>query len=165
MLIEYTGICQHCAAEVKTLTLTDRVVGKCHACGHEPFTLRKVKALIYVVANPNQRGVKVGLTTKSMEDRIRSLNSTGVAGDFVPIAIFPSERPKFDEERVHDKLRSHHLAKEHFDVEPVEAVLKAYRALNKREPIFFDDSVKETFRLKLEEAKIQMQLRLRGEGK
>jgi hypothetical protein len=97
-----------------------------------------------------------------MEQRLRSLNSTGVPGDFIPIAIFPSDRPSTDEKRVHAKLRRHNIAKEHFDLEPIDAVLKAYRALNKRKPIFFDESLEEMFRLKLEEARIQMQIRLKG---
>ena len=162
MLMEVSGICQHCAGKVKVLMLNGEAIDACGGCGENPFVSRMVKGLVYIVSNPNQKGVKVGLTTKSMEDRLRSLNSTGVPGDFVPIAIFPSERPRADEERVHEKLRKYNLAKEHFDLDPVEAVLKAYRALNKRTPIFFDSSLQETFYLKLEEARIAMQLRLRG---
>jgi hypothetical protein len=97
-----------------------------------------------------------------MEQRLKSLSSTGVPGEFMPIAIFPSDRPAQDEKKVHEKLRRFHLAKEHFDLEPVEAVLGAYRALNKRRPIFFNPELEKTFHLKLEEARIQMQLRLRG---
>jgi hypothetical protein len=137
----------------------------CPSCGQAPFTSRRIKGLVYVVSNPNQTGVKVGLTTKSMEQRLKSLNSTGVPGDFEPIAVFPSDRPDADEKRVHEKLRRYNIAKEHFDLEPIDAVLGAYRALNKRRPIFFDSSLEETFELKLEEAKIQMRLRLKGEGK
>jgi len=97
-----------------------------------------------------------------MEQRLKSLNSTGVPGNFQTIAIFPSDNPAADEKRVHDKLRRKNLAKEHFDIEPVDAVLAAYRALNKRQPIFFDDSIRDTFHLKLEKARIEMQLRLKG---
>jgi len=162
VLLEFTGICQHCAEEVKVLVLNGSVLAECPKCKDSPCSVRRIQGLIYVVANQMQTGVKIGLTTKSIEDRIKSLNSTGVPGTFTPIAIFPTERPKQDEKRVHEKLRRFNISKEHFDIEPVDAVLKAYRALNKREPIFFDDKLKETFRLKLEEARVQMQLRLRG---
>jgi hypothetical protein len=162
MLIEISGVCQHCAAEVKVLMLNGEPLDRCAACGQVPLAARFVKGLIYIVSNPNQTGVKIGLTTKTMEQRLKSLSSTGVPGEFVPVAIFPSERPAQDEKKVHEKLRRFHLSKEHFDLSPVEAVLGAYRALNKRRPIFFDSAIEETFRLKLEEAKIQMKLRLRG---
>jgi hypothetical protein len=165
MLLEVVGICQHCAEEVKVLMLNGEALDECAKCGQAPFSPRRITGLIYIVKNSNQVGVKIGLTTKSMESRLKSLNSTGVPGDFEPIAIFPSDRPAADEKKVLEKLRRHNIAKEHFDLEPIEEVLGAYRALNKRRPIFFDDRLEETFRLKLEEARIQMQLRLRGEGK
>lgn len=164
MLIEISGICQHCAADVKILMLNGEAIDDCGACNKSPFAPKRINGLVYVVSNPNQTGVKVGLTTKTMEQRLKSLNSTGVPGDFTPIAIFPSERPRADERRVHDKLRRYHIAKEHFDLEPIEAVLGAYRALNRRRPIFFDPELEETFHLKLDEAKIRMRLRLRGES-
>lgn len=135
---------------------------QCEKCGESPIVARPIKGLIYVVSNPNQTGVKVGLTTKTMEQRLKSLASTGVPGEFIPIAIFPSDRPAQDEKKVHEKLRKYNLSKEHFDLSPIDAVLGAYRALNKRRPIFFDAELEKTFHLKLEEARIQMQLRLRG---
>lgn len=165
MLLEIVGICQHCAEEVKVLLLNGQPLDDCVKCAQTPFGTRRIAGLIYVFSNPNQKGVKIGLTTKSMESRLKSLNSTGVPGDFEPIAIFPSDRPAADEKKVHEKLRRYNIAKEHFDLEPVDAVLGAYRALNKRRPIFFDSRLAETFRLKLEEARIQMQLRLRGESR
>jgi hypothetical protein len=165
MLLEIIGICQHCAEEVKVLVLNGEPLDRCNACGEPPFGVRQVKGLIYVVSNPHQVGVKVGLTTKSMEQRLKELSSTGVPGDFEPIAIFPSDRPKADEKRVHDKLKRFNIAKEHFDLDPIEAVVKAYRALNRRTPIFFDDEKRSTFELMLEHARTEMQLRLRGQGK
>jgi predicted nucleic acid-binding protein len=162
MLLEIQGICQHCAEEVRILVLNGDALDECHKCKQSPFTSKVFKGIIYVVSNPNQIGVKIGLTTKTMEQRLKSLNSTGVPGDFQPVAIFPSDSPVADERRVHEKLRRRNLAKEHFDLDPVDAVLAAYRALNKRRPIFFDQDIKETFDLRLEEARIQMQLRLKG---
>ncbi|HEY8609404.1 MAG TPA: GIY-YIG nuclease family protein [Noviherbaspirillum sp.] len=162
MLIEVTGVCQHCGNDVKVLMLNGETIDQCQSCAESPFEARLVKGLIYVVSNPNQKGVKVGLTTKSMEQRLKSLNSTGVPGDFIPIAIFPSDKPSADEKKVHEKLRRYNLAKEHFDLQPVDAVLGAYRALNRRKPIFFDSDIEETFYLKLEEDKIKMKLRLKG---
>lgn len=134
MLLEIIGICQHCAEEVKVLMLNGEPLDECSKCAQSPFGARRIAGLIYVVKNANQVGVKVGLTTKSMEARLKSLNSTGVPGDFEPIAIFPSDKPVADERKVHEKLRRHNIAKEHFALEPIDAVLGAYRALNKRRP-------------------------------
>lgn len=162
MLYEFHGICQHCAEENKVIFLNGELLSECSKCSQSPFVVKRFRGIIYVIHNPNQAGVKIGLTTKSMEQRLKSLNSTGVPGNFQTIAIFPSDNPAADEKRVHDKLRRKNLAKEHFDIEPVDAVLAAYRALNKRQPIFFDDSIRDTFHLKLEKARIEMQLRLKG---
>lgn len=164
MFIEIVGVCQSCATEVKALLWNDQLIEVCTKCGHTPFELRPIPGLIYIIKNPNQKGVKIGLTTKSMEQRLKSLNSTGVPGGFEPFAMFPSELPKADEKRVHEKLKKYNFSKEHFDLEPIDAVLGAYRALNRRKPIFFDSNSEETFNLKLDEARIKMQLKLRGQG-
>jgi hypothetical protein len=164
MLIELFGVCQHCATEVKLLVLDGTTIDDCSGCGQNPFALRRVKGIIYILSNDHQVGVKIGLTKKTLEQRIKNLESTGVPGKFTKIAIFPSDKPEVDEKRVHEKLRRYKITKEHFQLEPVDAVLGAYRALNKRKPIFYDKSIEETFNLKLEEAKIKMKLRLRGES-
>jgi hypothetical protein len=100
MLFELQSIFQHCAEEIKVLVHNGDVVDDCPKCSQQPVAIRPIKGLIYVVRNANQNEVKIGLTTKPMEQRLKSLNSTGVPGDFEPIAIFPSDRPKFDEKRV-----------------------------------------------------------------
>ena len=63
-----------------------------------------------------------------MEQRLKGLNTTGVAGDFTPIVIFPSDRPKQDEKKIHDKLAKKRLAKEHFDLKPIEAALNPLKS-------------------------------------
>jgi hypothetical protein len=102
------------------------------------------------------------MTERTIEARLKQLNNTSVPGLFECIAIFASHRPKKDEQRVHEKLLRHKLDKEHFDLEPVDAALKAYRALSRKRPIFYDSSVEEMFDLRLEESRIQMQIRLKG---
>ncbi|HAT3892524.1 TPA: GIY-YIG nuclease family protein [Legionella pneumophila] len=164
MLIEFIGICQHCAGEIKILSLDGITIEDCSSCGQLPFIIKKVNGIIYILSNDHQIGVKIGLTKKTLEQRIKSLESTGVPGKFNKIAIFPSDKPEADEKRIHEKLRKHKISKEHFQLEPIDAVLGAYRALNKRKPIFYDKHLEETFKLKLEEAKIKMKLRLRGEN-
>lgn len=163
MLYEFNGICCHCAEEVNILIHNGNITSYCPACGDEPFRVDRVVGLIYIVKNDNQRGVKIGKTTKSVEERIKRLSSTGVPGDFYPVAIFPSSDPSRHEKKVHEKLKRYRIEKEHFDLESIEAVLKVYRTLNKRiAPIFYDDELRKTFDLELERARVEMELKLRG---
>jgi hypothetical protein len=103
------------------------------------------------------------IATKSVEERCKSLSSTGVAGKFLPKAIFPSNNTKRHEKIVHQKLAKFKLDKEHFSLDVTDAALKVYRALRTSiEPIFYDEKLKETFYLQLEKAKIEMKLKLQG---
>lgn len=162
MLLEVSGICQNCATEVSVLVNNGEVLGRCPACNELPMLMRKIAGVVYIVSNPNQVGVKIGMTEKPIEQRLKTLNSTGVPGQFEVIAVFPSDRPRADEKRVHEKVQRNNIAKEHFNLDPIEAALKAHRALNRREPIFFRDDLRETFELRREEERIKMKLRIRG---
>lgn len=151
----------HCAGPVNLLLHNGEVRGVCPDCGNDPFDVSPIAGIVYVVKNDNQIGVKIGQTTKTVEQRAKALSSTGVPGSFNPIAIFPSSNPKKHEAMAHKKLSRKRLEKEHFDVSPVEGVLAVYRALNKRvEPIFYDEDVQRTFKLELEKARIEIQLRI-----
>ncbi len=163
MLYEISGICMHCAETYNLLVNSGEIVGCCSSCNNDPFEMSKVEGVVYVIKNDNQLGVKIGITTKSVEQRIRQLSSTGVPGSFYPIAIFPTATPRKHEKMAHEKMVKFKLEKEHFNLEPVDAVLKVYRALNKRiEPIFYIEDIQETFKLRLEKDRIEMELKLKG---
>ena len=162
MLFEFDGVCQFCKSEVTILINEGELQDNCPKCHEIPFTLNQLQGIIYIVSNPNQRGVKIGRTKKTVSARCKELSSTGVPGSFEPIAIFPSKNVIKDEKKVHDKLKRKKIEKEHFDVSEIDGVLAAHRALNKREPIFFENAYEERFHLELKKAKIEMQLRLKG---
>lgn len=163
MLFKLNGVCQHCAESVSVLLHNGKVAGNCLSCDEEPISVEKIEGVVYVVKNDNQTGVKIGMTTKTVEDRVRQLSSTGVPGSFNVVAIFPSVNPKRHEKKVHEKLAQYRLAKEHFDIEPVQAVLKVYRTLNKAiQPIFYDEHARKRFELELEEARLRMAKNLLG---
>ncbi len=164
MLYEYTGICQHCAEEVIITIHNDQLLENCPECGEPPFSLKRYKGLVYVVSNPYHPGVKIGYTMKSVEERIKNLNTTGVVEGYVPIVIFPSNRPRLDEKKIHGKLAKKKIAKEHYDLSPVEAALKCFNILGKKKAIFYDKSIEETFNLTREKNRIEMKLRLKGKG-
>jgi hypothetical protein len=163
MIYEIKGLCPECLEEVCVLVHNEGIISDCPKCRNDPFEFNRIEGVVYVVKNPNQSGVKIGLTRKSVEQRCKSLSSSGVAGNFAPVSIFPTDNPRKHEKVVHGKLAKHKLDKEHFNLGVVEASLKVFRALNKRiDPIFYDDDVRDRFRLELEKARIDMQLRLKG---
>ncbi len=162
MLYEFTGICQNCSSEIRTIVHNGEILENCQDCKEFPFGLKKYKGVIYVVSNPNQTGVKIGFTERTIDQRLKSLSSTGVPGKFQSIVIFPSNRPKTDEKKIHEKLKKKKIEKEHFDLSPVEAALKCYKFLNKRKPIFYDKNIEESFWLRFKQAQIEMELRKKG---
>ena len=165
MLYELTGVCQHCAAEYSVIIHNDKLLSTCPDCGESPFELKRFKGLVYIVNNSNLPGIKIGMTERTMESRLKSLNNSSVPGKFQCVAIFPSDNPKKDEAKVHDKLVKFKLDKEHFNLNSVDACLKCYRVLNRKRPIFYMADIEEIFDLKLEEAKVQMAIRLKGKGR
>lgn len=162
MLCEIKGVCHLCASEYKILISESETHGACPNCKGKPIKFKKFKGMIYIINNPNQIGVKIGLTTKDIKFRLKQLSSTGVPGRFSIVALFPSDRPDIDERKAHDKLKKFFLDKEHFNISPIEAVLNVYRALNRRTPIFNDKEIEIEFVNKIEESRIDMQKRLAG---
>ncbi|MFN5173549.1 MAG: GIY-YIG nuclease family protein [Holosporaceae bacterium] len=164
MIIEISGKCKNCGSDYKNLVDHGKSKDPCQYCGEQPFDCKIIEGIIYIVSNPNQTGVKIGYTNKPIHERLKGLNSTGVPGEFGIIAIFPSAKAKVEEKKVHKKLIRYNLSKEHFDLDPIDAVLKASREL-KRDPIFYNKSYEEAFNLKREQARIDMKIRLQGKGK
>ena len=165
MIFEIKALCPQCLEETFILVHNEKIITQCTHCKAIPFEFNRIEGVVYVVKNKNQSGVKIGLTRKTVEQRCKSLSSSGVAGTFEPIAIFPTDNPRKHEKIVHEKLAKFRLDKEHFNLGTVEASLRVYRALNKRiEPIFYNDGIKETLKLELDKAKIEMKLRLQGKN-
>ena len=170
MILKISGVCKHCNNETKVIILEDRPISdhnKCSFCQKKPFEISKPEGLIYIVKNENQIGVKIGMTRKRIKERLKSLNSTGVPGQFEVVAIFLSSNLKMDEKRVHNKLSKKRIEKEHFQVSPLEAVLAAYRAFGsrpERAPVFYDydEDLEDLFYHELESAKLKMKRKLKG---
>ena len=162
MLYQVKGVCQHCAAEYVAVISEDQSHGTCSECNERPIKFKKFKGVIYIISNPYQEGVKIGLTTNNIETRLSQLSSTGVPGKFSVIALFPSDRPKEDEKKAHVKLAKHKLDKEHFNVSALDAVMGVHRALNRRVPIFFDEEIEGQFEQAKELARQQMRRNLAG---
>ncbi|MEQ9200238.1 MAG: GIY-YIG nuclease family protein [Rhodospirillales bacterium] len=164
MLNQIEGLCAICKSPVSVISIGAELYESCSECGGVPFTVKAYDGVLYVVSNPNQKGVKIGITKKPIEARLKSLSSTGVPGKFIAHAVFPSNKLKSDEKRVHEKLTRKRIEKEHFELEPLEAVLKCYRILNRRTPVFFEQEMRTKFQLQLLIDKNKMELRLLGKN-
>jgi len=163
MIYEMKGICQHCASAYKILLVDSLLNSPCPDCGEDPIKVKKYKGLVYIVHIPKQDGVKVGFTTKDINVRLKELSHTGVSGKFEVIALFPSNKPKDDEKKAHDKLsKKYERYLEHFDTTPAIATQCVYRALNKRTPIFHCSEVEQQFYEELALNRIIMKRRLSG---
>ena len=160
MLCEIKGVCHLCRSDYKIIISESETHGSCPNCDGRPIKFKKFKGMVYIINNPNQVGVKIGLTTKDIKIRLKKLSSTGVPGKFSLVALFPSDRPEEDERKAHEKLKKFFLDKEHFDISPIDAVLCVYRALNRRKPIFNDKIIEKEFLQKIDEARKDMQRKL-----
>lgn len=160
MLYEIKGVCHYCAAEYKIIISDDETHGICPECGENPIKFKKFKGLIYIINNPNQTGLKVGLTTKDINLRLKQLSGTGVPGKFSLMAVFPSDNPKYDEKKAHDRLKKYYLDKEHFDISALDATLNVYRALNRRTPIIYDKQLEDDFNIEIEKSRALINERL-----
>ncbi len=75
MLYEIKGVCHYCAAEYKLIISEDQTHGICPECHNSPIKFKKFKGAIYIINNPNQIGVKVGMTTKDVKERLKLIPS------------------------------------------------------------------------------------------
>ena len=62
-----------------------------------------------------------------------------------PIAVWPSDKPQKDENKIKKRLAKKCLGKEHYDLGWLDAVIKISAALGYTKPIFFEKKMKEKF--------------------
>ena len=165
MILKFSGKCQHCAADYDIIQMDDQFHGKCLECKSPPLKTKAYKGLIYVLSNPQNEGVKIGLTNKTLDARLRTLRSAAVFGVLKKIAFWPSDNAKKHEKMVHDKLVRFRIkdsfGKEFFKLDPIEACAKVSKVLRK-DPIFFRSEDEDAYLLVLEKRRIDMTLRLNG---
>lgn len=82
---------RHCATEYSLAVHNEELLNGCPDCDESPFGLETHAGLVYIVKNPNQTGVKNGMTERTIEARLNSLNTSSVPGRFEDVAIFASD--------------------------------------------------------------------------
>lgn len=128
--------CASCQTQFETTVYKHKSPVVCANCGAEQGEVKPIKGFIYVAANSKQPGfAKVGLTTKDPEQRMKEISrGAGSIGEWTVAALFPSNRPDFDEKRCHKKLERQREKSEVFAIDPADASVKVRTTLG-REPI------------------------------
>jgi hypothetical protein len=146
---QVTLTCAECRSETKAILSNAATEAICSACGAKVLKAKRFAGVVYVMAHPKVSGVKIGMTQHDVFKRAKQISGTGVPGHFQVLAAFPSSNPLRDERKVHEKLSRAHIAKEHFELDPVVAVTRVRSILN-REPAYVERSIEDAV-LKLRE--------------
>ena len=121
-----TASCTSCSTEVTSpLSPSPSTATKCPACGKVLVRVSRFAGVVYILQNPSFGDLlKIGFTTKRLEERIAGLNGTNVPEPFECIAAFHSFSPREDEKKIHDRLREYRGNKnrEFFSIAPDRAV-------------------------------------------
>lgn len=151
---QVTLLCAHCHTDNKVVFSSFTKDSACSNCGFRIMKSKRFAGVVYVLSHPEVGGVKIGMTEGDVFARARKISGTGVPGQFVVTAAFPSSNPRRDERKVHQKLKSSHKAKEHFALPPVEAVMKV-RSILGREPAYIDPGIASEFTRLREERRLR----------
>lgn len=137
---QVTLTCAKCGRENRAILSASTTEATCNSCDAQVLKARRFAGVIYVMSHPNVDGVKIGKTERNVFTRAKQISGTGVPGQFVVMAAFPSVNPDKDERKVHEKLSRSWMDKEHFDLDPVVAVTKI-RSILSREPAYIDPTI------------------------
>ncbi|NJC05778.1 DNA-directed RNA polymerase subunit RPC12/RpoP [Sphingomonas kaistensis] len=158
---QITTTCANCRSENRVIIADENASASCQACGSQLLKAKRFAGVIYVMSNPKVQGVKVGMTSRNVFARAKQISGTGVPGDFSVLAAFPSNNPNKDERKVHEKLSRKRIGKEHFDLDPVTAIVRIRTILSK-EWVFLDRKHERPVLERLTEQKENAQRRFAG---
>jgi hypothetical protein len=107
---------------------------KCPTCAGSLAVIRPFLGIVYIFSNPRMPGLlKVGCTTRAVEERLSELNrSTSAPAPFVLEAFFYSEHPYEDEKAIHLRLAEARLKDREFFEIGLKEVLSACELICKR---------------------------------
>ena len=133
-MIHINSFCTQCKKNYHHLKDEKEPISiQCEICNATLASISPINGYIYVLSNPCMPNlVKIGFTTRNIEERIAELNSsTGVPEPFVIEAIFSSAEPERDEQIIHTELDENRTNKnrEFFQIEPLTVVNKLEKIL------------------------------------
>ncbi len=160
---QITTTCADCRSENKIIIADETAAAPCQACGVQLIKAKRFAGVIYIMSNPRVQGVKIGMTSRDVFARAKQISGTGVPGNFSVIAAFPSNNPNKDERKVHEKLNRRRTGKEHFDIDPVTAVVRL-RTILQKDWVFLDRTYERQVAEKVIEQKESAKRRFSGGG-
>ena len=131
---------------------------KCNKCGKILFKLHVIKGYIYILSNPAMPGLlKIGYTEKEVQQRIDELNSTGIPTPFEIEAIFESNNPFKDEQKIHNYFSNNRYSKnrEFFSIEIEQALNKIIEILSIT-PLFTKNYNEKYYNIQLQDKKKEL---------
>ena len=130
--------CTKCGVDFrKVFDVEDCIRLHCPYCHRILCTIIPIVGRIYVLSNPSMPDlIKIGYTTRSIDERLQELSTTNVPTPFKVEAVYSSVAPLNDEKNIQDALGKHRLLKnrEFFHLAPAKAVELISRLL-RRPPI------------------------------
>ena len=145
--------CNGCEQPISFVLYGDKMDFECPECGHSEGKAKKYEGFIYVMWNKNVPDyVKIGQSVNP-EQRKKQHSRGSVPGTFEIMSLFPSNRMKFDEDRVKAKLKRFKdpSSQEIFRLSPEEATLKVSNILSRRDFAYLSPAIKDAYKkLRLE---------------
>lgn len=162
-LYQISLTCPACGSETKGVIVPTVKTLLCQSCGANVSKVKRFDGVVYVMSNPHMPNVvKVGMTCKDVYERAKELSQTGVPGTYQVDAIFPAHRPKQDEEKAHAKLKKWNIPKsEHFNLNPVDAIVKVRSALQGRDAAMIHEQWREAVSAAVEKNRTETMAKLK----
>ena len=137
MPVEISCVCKNCGQpQTVTIAGSGEEYVTCLQCGSALFKSRGVAGYLYILSNPSMPGLlKIGLTTRSVSERVAELSSTGVPSAFNIEACFATDDPRTHESAIHHRLAESRLVGKEFFRVSVEAAIEAACAVTRSEPL------------------------------
>lgn len=125
---------------------------KCEKCGNILLKSSPINGYLYILSNPSMPNLlKIGFTTRTVDERVAELNtSTGVPDKFVIEAFFCSSTPENDERLVHTELSDYRKNenREFFQILILDAIEKVGNILGKPPDLLGENGQAEILRQK-----------------
>jgi hypothetical protein len=137
-MIRLELFCQNCLRMQAILISEDTSIKiTCSDCGRTLGSATPALGLLYALRNKSMPGLlKIGFTTRPIEERVSELNSsTSTPQPFETAFLFTSDSPQEDESLVHEMLASFRLSpgREFFQIDEKDALFLLRKILSQQE--------------------------------
>jgi len=140
-MIQLEITCYHCKATLSYVLADQAMPLRCSGCNTVVGKATPTSGYLYALRNNSMPGLlKVGFTTRSVQERVAELNSsTATPSPFNVVFFFACTQPQKDEALCHTALATYRLneAREFFRIPETDALLMLRKTLSRTE-VFLD---------------------------